>query len=120
MKEINLLITKAVMDEDFRSEFLKNPIKLAEEYGLSKNEIAHLSNIDFSELEQINIELEERLSKSFIELPNLGNDLSRAHTSHSNSENEPIHTSLTDGNAGGHNSFFDNDGIHDSSSHSSW
>lgn len=101
MKKLNDVITKAVMDEDFRKEFLSNPEKAAEGFGLSAEEIAELHAIDLSELTQVNAELEERLSKSFINLPTIddpdGNKGARGHSSHSS------------GSAG-----------HNSTSHSSW
>lgn len=83
MKKLNEIITKAIMDEDFRKEFLTNPVKASEGFGLSDEEIAELQNVDLSELEQVNAELEERLSKSFINLPELGEDEAADHRSYS-------------------------------------
>ncbi len=81
MKKINDVISKAIMDENFRREFLQDPIKATEGFGLSQEEIAKLSEIDLSELNQVNAELEERLSKSFINLPSLGEDEEMYHSS---------------------------------------
>lgn len=96
MKKLNEVITKALVNEDFRKEFLSDPMKASEGFNLTETELAQLRSVDLSELSQVNTELEERLSKSFINLPNLDANSDGEHTSHSSGSN------------------------HNSTSHSSW
>lgn len=86
-KNLNEVITKAVIDEDFRKIFLSNPEMATEKYNLSEEEVAQLRLIDMFELAQVNTELEERLSKTFINLPTIEYN-SRAYTSYSNVPNK--------------------------------
>lgn len=81
MQAINQIIAKAIMDEEFREEFLQDPIKASEPFHLNPEEIAQLRTVELSELAQVNVELEERLSKSFINLPAIESN-SAEHTSH--------------------------------------
>jgi hypothetical protein len=74
MSKLHDIISRVVTDDDFRTAFLAEPIKAAEEYNLSESELAELKAIDFNELSSINTELEERLSKSFVSLPNFSDN----------------------------------------------
>lgn len=91
MSKLNTIISRVVTDEQFRSSFLTDPVKACEGYDLSDAEIAELKSINLVEISAVNAELEERLSKSFINLPQLGEDEemghSDLHTSHDNDHN---------------------------------
>ncbi len=69
MSKMNEIISKVVTDEEFRSEFLADPVKATESMNLTKEEIAELKSIDLSEITAINQELEDRISKSFVGAP---------------------------------------------------
>lgn len=118
MSNLNQLVARLITDEELRKRLMANPALEIENLNLSEAEAAALNKMDFAELAQIHMVLEERLSKSFIQLPDIIQDNNPWHTSHSNSTSDPLHTS-TGGNAPGHNSY-DVDGVHDSTSHSSW
>lgn len=102
MNKLNEVISKAIMDEDFRKSFLSDPMNAVEGFNLSEEEIAELKSIDLTELEQVNNEMEERLSKSFINLPDVDGD------------DDPYHSSHISGPSGGLEH-----GSHDND-HSSW
>lgn len=82
MNKMNEIISKVIVDTNFRTEFLNDPIKATEKFDLSDNEQAQLRAIDLNELTQVNTELEERLSKSFINLPSIDKGEDAEHTSH--------------------------------------
>ena len=90
MSKMNNFIAKLIMDEDLRNRFLDNPEEITSEFDLTEEEMAELKKIDFSELEAVDNELEERLSKSFINLPEFS-DEEDFHSSHINHTND--HTS---------------------------
>lgn len=91
-----------VMDDELRNRFLADPEEVSGEFDLTQEEIAELKKIDFSELEIVDNELEERLSKSFINLPDFSDegDFHSSHSSHgSHDDNDP--TPDTKPNSGG-------------------
>lgn len=81
------------MDEEFRKEFLNNPVEIAKSFNLSETELQELKAIDFSELTAIDNLLEERISKSFINLPQFGDDgdYYSNHVSHGSHDNDSTH-----------------------------
>lgn len=48
------LVKKVIKNGRLRSEFLKDPMKIAKKYGLSEEERKKLSTIDFSGIKQVN------------------------------------------------------------------
>lgn len=96
MNRLNEFIAKVIADEELRKQFFMDPARAAEGYNLSDVESAQLHAMDISELSEINTNLEERLSKSFIELPSIDNVNDSDHTSHSNGPNgHATHTSVS-------------------------
>lgn len=105
MSQINEIITRVVADDEFKNEFLADPMKATEAYELTVADVANLRAIDIVELSLVNQELEERLSKSFINLPTYS---LAAINSHGN------HSKTTHANHGSHNK------THTSAAHGSW
>lgn len=99
MSNLNKLISKAIMDDDFRSEFLKNPIETAKDFNLTEVELLELRKVDFTELEAVDNQLEERISKSFLNLPELGDegDYHSSHGAHGSHDNADPHNSSSSG-----------------------
>lgn len=93
MKNINKLISQAIMDDEFRTRLLKNPMDVGKEFNLTEEELAELQKIDFTELTAIDNQLEERISKTFINLPEFSDegDYHSSHGAHGSHNNESTH-----------------------------
>ena len=94
MSSINEVVSKIVADEEFGKQFFNDPSKAIEGFDLSEAEKAQLVNVDVQELVNLSNELEDRLSKSFINLPTFTeNDANKTHSStHGSHSNDHSNT----------------------------
>ncbi len=69
--KLSKIISRIIADESFRNDFLADAIKATEKYSLTEEEAAELKAIDIAELTSMSSTLEERISKSFVNLPDI-------------------------------------------------
>jgi len=82
------IVARAMTDEEFLGELLKDPVKATAVYDLSKEEVEALNAIDQESLAQIGDELGERISKGYLDLQVM--DMLATHSSHHSSHSKDV------------------------------
>lgn len=67
-EKISKIVTRLIADDDFRKKFNRNINEVEKEYNLTANELERLNKLNIDELILVGDELENQLSKTFIEL----------------------------------------------------
>ena len=87
MSDFNKVISDLVTHDEIRKSFLKKPDQLLKNYDLTEKDVAQLKSINIEEISVIDQELEERMSKTFVDTVHFWNldaeENNGDHSSHS-------------------------------------